>query len=145
MKNVEVNKFKDVINTYFIKHTQKFNLFTVCISLIFEYGVIDPSHRKICVSNIVFYSINSENYSTYTTLPADDFIHLVIGRFLSHECSPRIIPEIEIQFISDLKDITKRHNLELPKSMLCRKLIRRFHEAKEDFECKWLPDSFRDL
>ena len=36
IKNVEMNKFKVVFNHNFIKQTQKFNLFTVCNSLIFE-------------------------------------------------------------------------------------------------------------
>ena len=30
-KNVEVIKFKDIFNPYFIEHTKKLNLFTVCI------------------------------------------------------------------------------------------------------------------
>ena len=31
IKNVEVINFKDVFNPYFIEHTKKFNLFTVCV------------------------------------------------------------------------------------------------------------------
>ena len=98
------------------------------------------------MSNYVTYNIESKNYSTYTTVPAPDFLQRVIKFYLSHRCSPQIIPEIEIVFISDLQDITRQHYLELPKSMLCRKLIRRCHESTPlDFEYKWLPDSFKDL
>ena len=88
------------------------------------------------------YQIKSEHYSTYTTEPAPDFLQRVIKLYLSHSCSPQIVPEIELVFLSDLKDITRQHYLELPKSMLCRKLIRRYHESIPlDIEYKWLPDS----
>ena len=66
--------------------------------------------------------------------------------YLSHECDPKIIPNIEILFISDPKGKAQTHYLEQPKSMLCRKLIRRFHEStSQDFEYNWLPDSFKNL
>ena len=41
--------------------------------------------------------------------------------------------------------MTRQHYLEQPKSMLCRKLIERFHESPQDFEYKWLPNSFKNL
>ena len=34
IKDVEANKLKDIFDSYFIKHTKKFNLFEVCISKI---------------------------------------------------------------------------------------------------------------
>ena len=145
IKDVEVNKFKDTFDPYFIEHTKKFDLLEVCFSSRFEYGDTDPCNHKIGVSNYVTYNIHSENYSTYSTESASDFLHRVMQIYLSDECSPKIIPEIEIVFISDLQDITKQHYLELPKSMLCRKLIRRFHESTQDFKYKWLPDSFKDF
>ena len=145
IKDVEVNKFKDVFDPYFIEHTKKINLFEVCISLIFEYGDTNPCNHKIRVSNYVTYYIQSEHYSTYTTESASDFLHRVINIYLSHWCSPKSIPEVEILFISDFLHITRNHYLELPKSMLCRKLIRRFHESTQGFEYKWLPDSFKDF
>ena len=98
------------------------------------------------MSNYVTYNIQSEHYTNYTTELADDFLHRVISIYFSHRCSPKIIPKKEIVFISDPKDITRQHYLEQPKSMLCRKLIRRFHEStSQNFEYKWLPDSFEDL
>ena len=90
--------------------------------------------------------MQSEHYTTYTTESASDFLHRVISIYFSHDCSPKKIPEIEIVFISDPKDITRQHYLEQPKSMLCRKLIRRLLESTPlDFEYNWLPDSFKDL
>ena len=93
---------------------------------------------------IVIYNIQSEHYTTYTAEAASDFLHRVISIYFSHRCSPKIISEIEIVFISDPKDITQEHYLDQPKSMLCRELIRRFYESPQDFEYKW-PNSFKNL
>ena len=53
------------------------------------------------------------------------------------------VDEIGVGFISDLKDITFNHYMDLPKPMICRKMIRRFFELKSedinDFEHNWLP------
>ena len=61
-----------------------------------------------------------------------------IKGYLCHELSPD-----EIRFISDLKDMTFSHNMQQPKSMLIRKMLRRYCEATgeeiKDLEYKWLP------
>ena len=76
----------------------------------------------------------------------NDLLHRVISIHFFHDCYPKIIPELEIVFISDPKDITRQHYVEQAKSMLCRKLIRRFHESTPlDFEYNWLPNFFKDL
>ena len=143
--NVEVSKFKDIFKTYFIPHTRKFNFFTVQITLRpFEGSEI--LNHKIKVTNYVTYNIQSEHYTTYTRELANDFLHRVISIYYGHQCSIKIIPQIEIVFISDPKDITRQHYLEEPKSLLCRKLIRRFHVSTPlVFEYSWLPHSFKDL
>ena len=143
--NVEVSKFKDIFNNYFIPHTRKFNFFTVQTTLRPFEGSDILSH-KIKVTNYVTYNIQSEHYTTYTTELANDFLNRVISIHYGYKYSLKKIPEMEIVFISDPKDITRQHYLEQPKSMLCRKLIRRFHEpTPQDFEYKWLPNSFKDL
>ena len=145
IKNVKLIKFKDVFIPYSKRHTGKFNFFTVSIFLRIYDGE-HPLNHKINVSNYVIYNNQSEHYTTYTTQLANYILHRVISIYFSHRGSPKIIPEIEIVFISDPKDITGEHYLEQPKSMLCRKLIRGFHEStSQDFEYKWLPDSFKDL
>ena len=74
------------------------------------------------------------------------FLHRLIAIYVPHECSTKKIPEIEIVFVSDLTDITQKQYLEQPKSMLCRKLIRNFHETtSQDFEYIWSPDFFKIL
>ena len=105
-----------------------------------------PSEPEKNVSNYVTYNIRSEKYTTYKTELANDFLHRVIEINFSHGCSPKPITEIRIVLISDLNDIIREHYLKQPKTMLCCKLIRRFHEStSEDFEYKWLPDSFKNL
>ena len=61
IKNVEVVKFKDVFNPYFIELTKKFNLFTLCISLRFD-DDNDSRNHKTSVSMNVTNNIQSENY-----------------------------------------------------------------------------------
>ena len=145
MKNVEVSKFKDVFDPYYIEHTRKFNFSTVSIILrLYDEGRL-ISH-KMNVSNYVTYKIQSEQYSTYMIEPANDFLHKVIPGYFYPRNNFKIIDETEIIFISDVNFITRQHYLDQPKSMLCRKLIRRFHESIPlDFEYNWLPDSSKDL
>ena len=146
IKLVKVDEFKDISNPYFTEHTKKIVYFSVQVVLKFLDDDIDCLRHKTSVSNNVTYNIESENYSTYTTVLAPDFVQGVIKIYLSLGCSPQIIPEIEIVFISNPKDITRQKYLEQQKSMLCRKLVGRFHESTPlDFEYNWLPDSFKDL
>ena len=141
-KNVEVIKFKDLCNPYFIEHTKKFNLFTVLVFLRFD---DDDNPSKISVPNNVTYNNESENSSTFTTEFSSDFLQRVVAFYLSHKCDPKIIAGIETALMSYLVSITRKHYLEQPESMLYRKLIRRYYETTQDFEYKWLPDSFKIL
>ena len=77
MKNVKVSEFKVEFNPYFIEHSRKFKFFTVSI-LLRLYNEEHPLNEKINVSNYVNYNIESEHYSTYTTVPAPDFLQRVI-------------------------------------------------------------------
>ena len=142
--NVEVSKYKDVFNTYFMPPTRKFNFFTIQITLT-AFEDTDILSQKIKVTNYVTYNIKSEHYSTFTTEIASDFLHRVVSIYYRHKYSLKVFPKIEIVFISDLKDITQKHYLEQPNSMLCHKLIRRFYVSPQDFEYKWLPHSFKHL
>ena len=96
------------------------------------------------MSNNVTYHTQSENFSTFTTELAGDFLDRIIAIYLSHKCDPKNIPEIEIVLISDPKDITQEQYLKQLKSMFCRKLIRNLLESTQDFEYNWLPDSFKN-
>ena len=71
IKDVELIKYKDIFNPYFIEHTKLFNLSTKCIFLRFNDDDADP--YKIGVSNYVTSNIQTENYSPFTTELASDF------------------------------------------------------------------------
>ena len=71
IKNVEL---EDVFNPYFTAHTRKFKFFTISI-LLRLYDREHPLNHKINVSNYVTYNIESGHYTTYTTEPANDFLH----------------------------------------------------------------------
>ena len=108
INNVEVIKFKDVIDPYFVAHSKKFNFFEVCVSLRFVIELIPTFYDDpytISVSNNVTYNIQSEHYTTSTTISASEFLLMVIGIYLSHKCSPKIIHKLEIVFI-----LFKKHN-----------------------------------
>ena len=70
---------------------------------------------------------------------ACDFLDRAIKVHLTaHEIKK--IDETGIVFISDLKDITFNYYMDLPKSMICYKMIRYFEMGNEDInEYKWLP------
>ena len=56
------------------------------------------------------------------------------------------VDDINIIFVSDLKDMTLSHYLAQPKSMLCRKLIRSFIEEDfGDFDYHWFPKRFGNI
>ena len=100
----------------------------MCIFLRFHDVDNYLDHEKT-VPKYVTYNTQSENYSTHTAEPASDFLHKVITIRYSNRHSPKVLSGIEILFISDPKDTIQKHYLEQPKSKLCRKLIRRFHES----------------
>ena len=96
--------------------------------------------QKIKVSNIVFYTIESQHYTTYSSELASELLHKVIGIYFPYGF---IISILQILFISDLKNMTKQRYLELPKSMSEWKLISKLHESSsQDFEYNWVPHSF---
>ena len=142
MKRINLQKYL----THTLSNIQK-NLFSVSVLLKFDDDEsIDFNRHKISVLINVCYTIQGGDYTNYNMETAPDFSHRVIEIYLSNYYAPKIISEVEMVFISDLKLISRQHHLEQPKSMLCRKLIRRFHEStSQDFEYKWLPDSFKDL
>ena len=56
------------------------------------------------------------------------------------------VDEIDILFISDLKDMAFSLYMAQRKSMLCRKLVRNFIEEDfGNFDYNWLPNCFRHI
>ena len=90
IKDVEVAKYKDVIDPYFTHQSRKFNFFTVSILLGFYDGEY-PLKHKINMSNYVTYNILSELYTTCTTELASGFQQRVISIYFFHRCFPKKI------------------------------------------------------
>ena len=56
------------------------------------------------------------------------------------------VDEIDIIFTSDPHDITFSHYMDQPKSMIQRKLIKKFiEEDYGNFDCNWLPECFGNI
>ena len=112
------------------------------------WDVNNTTNRKMLLPNTTSYAVAVYGGNPiFIKETASDVLHRAIKSHLTHgELSIDRIREIEIVFISDLKDMTFFHYLNQPKSMICRKMIRRFFEVKGediiDFEYNWLPDCF---
>ena len=145
INNVDVQKFKDIFDPYYTNHSRKIIYFNLCITLRYNPNLSHPTdnkdllEHKIKISNIVSYTIHSQHYTTFSSESASDFLYRDIGIYFPYGY---IISNIEILFISDLKNITKEHYLELSKSMLERKLNRKVYEKPaQESEYNWLPYS----
>ena len=61
------------------------------------------------MANSVTYNIQSESYTIYTTESASELLHKILTIYYGHKYFRKIVPEIEVVFISDPKDITREH------------------------------------
>ena len=91
---------------------------------------------------IITYGQIVHNVTINITEKDCDFLDKAIRNYLNQSSIDKI-EEIEIVFISDLKDMTYTHYIKQPKSMICRNMIRTIIEVKgediNDFEYIWLP------
>ena len=107
--------------------------------------VDDTTDYKILIPNVALYDVTVHGYHFFINETACELLHRVITSYLTHgELSNDKIQEIEIVFISVLKDMTFSHYMIQPKSMLWRKILRRFFEVKGQVlmisKKNWLPD-----
>ena len=64
----------------------------------------------------------------------------------NRNCINYEVDEINIIFISDLKNLTFFHCMSQPKRLFCRKLVKNFIEEDfGDFNCMWLHNGFRHI
>ena len=117
---------------------KKFNIFTVRV----YWKVNDENQVKLTVPHVVSFGMLVHSMIVNIKETACDFLYRARNAYLTgHEIEK--IDEIEIGFVSDLKDITFNHFLNLPKPMICRKTISRFVDVKSedlnDFENIWIP------
>ena len=98
----------------------------------FHWKVDDEFNHKKSRPKILSNGVTVHGYRFIINETACDFLHRVITIYLTHgELSIDKIQETEIVFIPDLKDMTYPHYMEQPKSMICRKVVRRFFEVKK--------------
>ena len=140
--NPEIKKFKDIMQLYYVKHKKKFDNFSVCVMWKKNEVHINKSSVPSTITlekSHLFKPIMIEIPIVIRVSPVD-FLD-TFDRNINNE-----VDEINIIFISSLKDMTFSHYMTQPKSMLCRKLIKNFIE--EDFgdsDYNWFPKCFGNI
>ena len=120
MRNPEIDKFRDIIQSYFDKHQRNFDNFSVCVMWKKNHIQI----KRISVPSI----ITPENSHLFKPSMVDlpqviivlplDFLDSV-DKNITEE-----VDEINIIFLSHLDDISFIHYVIQPKSRIERKLIK---------------------
>ena len=118
VKDVKLDEFKDVMSKYYFDHMTIFNSFTVRV----YWKVNNEIQFKLSVPHVLSYGTIAFTMSLTMKESACDFLDKAIKVYLTgHEIEN--IDEIEIGFITDLKDITFNHYMDQAKSTICRKIL----------------------
>ena len=149
VKSIDVNKFKNLLQSYCDEHKKKFIEFTVTIiskkNDMIKNKISIP--RKITLRRTHMFKPDVFEIPIYVKVSERDFLDIV-----DRNCAYNIISdEIGILFISKFKEITLQHYMKQPRSMLCRKLERNYIAENDtpnddrDFDYNFLPYCFRDI
>ena len=125
----EIDKFKDILQSYYDKHKKKFIEFTVRVIWKKNDKIINKISvpRKIIFQKTHLFKPIMEEIPIYVEVSSHEFLDIV-----DRNCVYNIITdEINIVYISNPKKITLQHSLEQPRSMLCRKLERNYFEEDD--------------
>ena len=140
VKNNDFDKFKDILQPYCDDHKKKFNKFT--ITIIWKKN--DMIINKISVPHTItlrrtdmFKPVMFE-IPIYVEVSKREFQDIVDGNCIYNIISD----EIDIIFISKLKEMTLQHSMKQPRSMWCRTIERNYDR---DFEYNFLPYCFRHI
>ena len=141
VKNNDINKFQDILQSYCDEHKKKFNEFS--ITIIWKKN--DMITNKISVPRTIITLQRTDMFKPhmfeipmYVKVSEREFLDIV-----DRNCAYNIISdEINRIFLSKLKEITLQHYMKQPRSMLCRKLERIYDR---DFEYNFLPYCFRHI
>ena len=144
VKDVKLDEFEEVFSTYYFNHTKKFDSFTVRV----YWKVINDIQYKIFVPQVVSFGTVVHSMTVNIKETACDFLDRAKKDYLTGvEIEKR--DKNEIGFISDLKNITFNHYMDLPEPMIRRKMIRKFFEVKSgdiiNFEYNWILRCFYEL
>ena len=137
MRNDEIDEFKDINQSYYIKHKKKFDNFSDCVMWKNNRLFVN----KISVPSLITYHQKRMRLTITREKTAFDYLNNY-----NQGCMINEVDKIVKIFISDLKDITFWHYMGQTKSMLCRKLVGNFVEENfGDFENSFLPNCFRHI
>ena len=120
LRDPEVGKLKDMILPYYNNHKKNFDNFTVC-NMWKKNGVLI---EKISVPRIITLEKRYMGMSNIIGIPIVEKVTLVDYLDTFYSFMNSVVDEMNIIFLSDLKDITFFHYKDQPKSMVCRRLIR---------------------
>ena len=124
----DIDKFKDILQSYCDEHKKKFNKFTVMIvwkkngMIINEVSIV----RTITLQRTHMFKPDMIEIPIYVEVTERDFLQIVDRNCVYNTISD----EIDIIFVSKFKEITLQHYCEQARSMLCRRLERNYIEKK---------------
>ena len=149
VKNNDNNKFKDILQSYCDEHKKKFNEFTLTIIWKKNDMIINKISipRTITSQRTHMFKPDMFEIPIYVKVSEREFLD-----FVDRNCAYIIISdEIDIIFLSKLKEMTLQHYMKQPRSMLCRKFERDYIEENyqivviRDFDYNFLPYCLRHI
>ena len=149
VKNNDINKFKDILQSYCDEHKNKFNEFTVTIIWKKNDMIINKISIPCTITLQKTHMFKPDMFEIpiYVKVSEREFLNIV-DRYCVYNT---ISDEIDRIFISELKERTLQHYMNHPRSMLCRKLERDYIEENyqivdnSDYEYNFLPYCFRNI
>ena len=128
VKNNIINKFKDILESYYDAHKKKFNEHTVTIIWKKHDMIINKISFPCTITLRRTHMFKPDIFELpiYVEVSKREFPDIV-----DRNCAYNIISdELDIIFISKLKGMTLQHYMKQPRSVLCRKLERNYIEEK---------------
>ena len=149
VKNNDIYKFKDILQSYCDEHKKKFNDFTVMIiwkkNDVIKNKISVPS--TITLQKLHMFKPDMFEIPIYVKVSEREFLDI-----FDINCVYNILSdEIDIKIISELKEMTLQHYMNQPRSMLCRKPERDYIGGnyqivdERDFDYNFLPYCFRHI
>ena len=138
---------KNILQSYCDEHKKKFNELTVTIIWKKNDMIINKISilRTITLQRTHMFKPDMFEIPIYVEVSEREFLDI-----FDRNCAYNILSdEIDIIFLSKLKEITLQHYMKQPRSMLCRKLEINYIEENyqmvdnRDFDYNFLPYCFR--
>ena len=136
VRNPEIDKFKDINQSYYDEYKKKFDNFTACVKWMNNGLVVKKisAPSTTTLQKAWLFKPSVIELPIVVRVSPLDFLYTFDRNCINDE-----VDEIAITFLSDLKDITFSHYMAEPKSTLCRKLVRNsIEEDFGNFDYNWL-------